>query len=58
MFLFHDEVCVVQDTLFSMHPDSHYWTYKNCFVAQKYFGELVLHSETYKLSPELINPLI
>lgn len=27
MFLFHHGVCVVQDTLFSMHPDSHCWTY-------------------------------
>lgn len=27
MFLFHDGVCVVQDTLFSMHPVSHCWTY-------------------------------
>lgn len=49
MFLFHHGVSVVQDTLFSMHPvgpllDLH----KTFSVAQKYFGELLLHSETYR----------
>lgn len=51
MFLFHDGVCVVQDTLFPIHPDSLCWTYTKTVLCHRN----ILMSHCYILKPTALS---